>query len=88
MTPNPCHAANHARSLATAPSCRRWLLGTAMMGLPGLSVPTGLADGLPVGVQICTARFREDVALRAGEVIERAARFSALDVLANESCED
>ena len=27
------------------------LLATAMLGLPGLSVPTGLADGLPAGVQ-------------------------------------
>lgn len=58
------------------------LLGTAMMGLPALSVPTGLADGLPAGVQLVAARFREDLALRAGEIIERAAAFSALKVLA------
>jgi len=25
------------------------LLATAVLGLPGLSVPTGLADGLPAG---------------------------------------
>ena len=58
------------------------LLGTAMMGLPGLAVPTGLVGGLPTGVQLVSARFREDLALRAGEVIERAAGFSALDMLA------
>ena len=58
------------------------LLGTAMMGLPGLAVPTGMADGLPGGVQIVTWRFREDLALRAGEVIERAAGFSALEEFA------
>ena len=58
------------------------LLGTAMMGLPGLAVPTGLVDGLPIGVQLVTSRFREDLALRAGEIIERAAGFSALDHLA------
>jgi amidase len=57
------------------------LLGTAMMGLPGLAVPTGIAAGLPIGVQIVTWRFREDLALRAGEMIERAAGFSALDHL-------
>jgi amidase len=57
------------------------LLGTAMMGLPGLSVPTGTVDGLPVGVQLSTWRFREDLALRAGEIIERAAGFSALEYL-------
>jgi amidase len=59
------------------------LLGTAILGLPGLSVPTGLADGLPTGVQIVTWRFREDLALRAGALIERAAGFSALQCLHN-----
>ncbi len=59
------------------------LLGTAMMGLPGLSVPTGLVGGLPTGVQLVSWKFREDIALRAGEVIERAAGFSALACLAS-----
>ena len=59
--------------LAQAP-----LLGTATLGLPGLSVPTGLVDGLPVGVQIVSTKFREDRMLAVGEVIERAAKFSAL----------
>jgi amidase len=62
--------------LAQAP-----LLGTATLGLPGLSVPTGLVDGLPVGVQIVSTKFREDRMLAVGEVIERAAKFSALDHL-------
>ena len=61
------------------------LLGTAMMGLPGLSVPTGLAAGLPVGVQLVSGRFREDLILRAGEIIERAANFSALAQLSGPS---
>ena len=62
--------------LAQAP-----MLSTATLGLPGLSVPTGLANGLPVGVQIVSTKFREDRMLAAGEVIERAAGFSALDYL-------
>lgn len=57
------------------------LLGTAMMGLPGLSVPTGLVDGLPVGVQLVSGRFREDRCLGADELVERAASFSALEAL-------
>jgi amidase len=58
------------------------LLGTAMMGLPGLAVPTGVVNGLPVGVQLSTWRFREDLALRAGELIERAAGYDVLAHLA------
>lgn len=60
--------------LAQAP-----MLGPAVLGLPGLSVPTGLVDGLPVGVQLVASKFREDLLLAAGEVIEKAARFSALE---------
>lgn len=43
-----------------------------LLGLPGLAVPTGVADGLPTGVQLVAARFREDLVLDAGEAIERA----------------
>lgn len=59
------------------------LLGTAILGLPGLSVPTGMVNGLPTGVQIVTWRFREDLALRAGAIIERSAAFCALHHLSS-----
>lgn len=59
------------------------LLGTAVLGLPGLSVPTGVVDGLPTGVQLVAARFREDRLLRAGEVIESAARYNVIDALSD-----
>jgi amidase len=62
--------------LAQAP-----MLSTATLGLPGLSVPTGVVNDLPVGVQIVSTKFREDRMLAAGEVIERGAQFSALDHL-------
>jgi Asp-tRNA(Asn)/Glu-tRNA(Gln) amidotransferase A subunit family amidase len=60
------------------PAVQSPLLGTAMTGRPSSSVPTGLAGGLPAGVQISTWCFREGLALRAGELIERAAGLSAL----------
>ncbi|MCL4744790.1 MAG: hypothetical protein KJZ83_05190 [Burkholderiaceae bacterium] len=40
-----------------------------------ISAPAGFVDGLPIGVQIIGARFREDMVMDAAEVIE--ARFPA-----------
>ncbi|MBM3572623.1 MAG: amidase, partial [Alphaproteobacteria bacterium] len=40
------------------------------LGLPAAAVPTGLAHGLPMGVQIVGASFREDLCLDAAEAIE------------------
>jgi amidase len=40
------------------------------MGLPGLTVSTGLVGRIPVGVQVVSGRFREDLCLLAGEAIE------------------
>jgi len=48
----------------------RTLVAISLLGLPGLSVPTGLVDGLPVGVQLVAAKFHEEQCLTAGEVIE------------------
>jgi amidase len=41
-----------------------------VLGLPGVAVPTGLHDGVPVGVQLIGQRYREDVCLDAAEIIE------------------
>ncbi|HTM33972.1 MAG TPA: amidase family protein [Vicinamibacterales bacterium] len=46
------------------------LMAVPVIGCPGLAVPTGVADGLPTGVQILAPRFREDLCLAAGEAIE------------------
>ena len=58
----------------------RPMLAISLLGLPGLSVPVTLADGVPVGVQIVAARFGEERLLAAGEVIEaRAAVATPID---------
>jgi amidase len=43
-----------------------------LLGLPALQVPVGYAGRLRPGVQLVAARFREDLILEAGEVIEAA----------------
>jgi len=44
-----------------------------LLGLPGIAVPTGLANGLPMGVQLIAPRFREDLLLEAAAAIEARA---------------
>jgi amidase len=46
------------------------LRATPTLGLPALTVSTGLVGQTPVGVQIVAGRYREDLCLRAGEAIE------------------
>jgi amidase len=46
------------------------MVGIPLMGLPGLTVSTGLVGRVPVGVQIVAGRYREDLCLLAGEAIE------------------
>jgi len=41
-------------------------------GIPGMSVPAGFADGLPVGLQILAKPFDEATMLRAGHAYEQA----------------
>ncbi|GAB5377409.1 MAG: amidase family protein [Acuticoccus sp.] len=43
-----------------------------LVGLPAMSVSTGLVNGVPSGVQLVAAPWREDVCLAAGEVLEAA----------------
>jgi amidase len=49
------------------------MMAVPVLGLPGMAVPTGVAGGLPMGVQIIGPRFREDLCLAATEAIEAAA---------------
>ena len=46
-----------------------------MAGVPGLSIPCGLSEGLPVGLQLIGPQFSENVLFRAGHALERALGF-------------
>lgn len=46
-------------------------IGVPFLGLPALTVSTGMAGTAPVGVQLVADRYREDLCLLAGEAIER-----------------
>ena len=56
----------------------------SLAGLPGISVPAGLTpDGLPLGLQLIGRAFDEETMLRAAEVLEQAAGFTATPAAAD-----
>jgi aspartyl-tRNA(Asn)/glutamyl-tRNA(Gln) amidotransferase subunit A len=56
--------AMYLNDLLTIPSC--------MAGLPGLNVPCGLSEGLPVGVQLIGPQFSENRLFDTGYALEAA----------------
>jgi aspartyl-tRNA(Asn)/glutamyl-tRNA(Gln) amidotransferase subunit A len=49
-----------------------------LAGLPALSLPCGLASGLPVGLQLVGRPFEEDTLLRAGAAYQGLTRHHEL----------
>lgn len=45
-------------------------IGLPFMGIPGLTVTTGVNNNTPVGVQLIASRYREDILFAAGKDIE------------------
>ncbi len=62
--------AMYLNDLLTIPSC--------MAGLPGMSIPAGLSDGLPVGLQLIGPQFSENTLFRAGHALEQAIGFDGV----------
>ena len=46
-----------------------------LAGLPSISIPAGLSDGLPVGFQIVTNSFEDKKLLNIAHNIEQLAEF-------------
>jgi amidase len=49
----------------------RFIMPANLMGLPAACVPTGVANGLPTGVQIMGTLFRDDLCLDAAQAVEQ-----------------
>ncbi|MGI8910191.1 MAG: Asp-tRNA(Asn)/Glu-tRNA(Gln) amidotransferase subunit GatA [Rubrobacteraceae bacterium] len=47
----------------------------SLAGIPAISIPGGLSDGLPVGIQLMSDHFTEPMLLRAARAAEEAADF-------------
>jgi aspartyl-tRNA(Asn)/glutamyl-tRNA(Gln) amidotransferase subunit A len=52
--------------------CDVLTLGGNLAGLPGVSIPCGMSQGLPVGLQVLAPQWREDIALRVARAYEVA----------------
>jgi aspartyl-tRNA(Asn)/glutamyl-tRNA(Gln) amidotransferase subunit A len=53
-------------------------LPASLAGVPGLSVPCGFADGLPIGLQILGRPFDELTVLKAGDAYQRVTNWHTL----------
>ena len=62
--------AMYLNDLLTIPSC--------MAGLPGLSIPCGLSEGLPVGLQLVGRQFGENTLFHIGHALEQAIGFDTV----------
>jgi aspartyl-tRNA(Asn)/glutamyl-tRNA(Gln) amidotransferase subunit A len=49
-----------------------------MAGLPSLSIPCGLSEGLPVGLQLIGPQFSENLLFRVGHALEQAIGFDTV----------
>ncbi len=62
--------AMYACDLLTIPSC--------LAGVPGLSLPCGLSEGLPVGLQLIGPQFGENALFRIAHALEQAIGFDTV----------
>ncbi len=55
-------------------STARFITPANVLGLPALALTTGIADGMPMGVQVYADLWREDLCLEAAAIIEAGSK--------------
>ena len=63
----------HAGAMSELTHIGRWGVNLSAIAMPALAFPTGRVDGVPIGVQLFSRAWREDLLLDAGDALE--ARF-------------
>ena len=63
---------DHPGAMAELVDTGRWGFNLSAVAMPALSFPMGHVEGAPIGVQVFSRSWREDVLLDAGDVLESA----------------
>jgi len=77
-TPRPAHAIGQdmftirGRAMPARPNTGVLTQPISAIGLPVVAAPVGRVDGMPVGMQIIAAPWREDLCFRVARALERA----------------
>ncbi len=71
--PFACDADLHPKTgVETFLGALRFIAPGNVLGIPAVALPTGIADGLPTGIQVYADLYREDLCLHAAGIIEAA----------------
>lgn len=72
---------SHPGAMDEIDTIGRWGINLTTLAVPALAFPMGMHDGAPLGVQISTRAWREDILLTAGHALERrVGKVSPVDI--------
>lgn len=62
---------SHPGAMSELMRIGRWGVNLSAVSMPALAFPTGHVDGVPIGVQLFSHAWREDLLLNAGDALEQ-----------------